>query len=83
MVQQSGGRSRRNSRSDVYRRYKRFKPQDCELNEGGQQLAYALAEEVAVVVDDLTEKTEGEMPELPKKKLALSPAPERRSPRGQ
>ena len=62
MVKQSGGRvAQEFAVLDVYRRYKQFKPQGiAELNEGGQQLAYALAEEVAVVVDDLTEKTEGE-----------------------
>jgi hypothetical protein len=39
---------------DVYRRYKDLKPQGiAELNEGGHQLAHALAEEVAVVVDEL------------------------------
>ncbi|HEY4721245.1 MAG TPA: hypothetical protein VII92_05330, partial [Anaerolineae bacterium] len=40
---------------DVYRRYKQFKPQGiAELNEGGQQLAHALAEEIAQAVDALT-----------------------------
>jgi hypothetical protein len=40
---------------DVYRRYKQFKPQGiAALNEGGQQLAQALAEEIASVVDALT-----------------------------
>ena len=40
---------------DVYRRYRNFKPQGiAELNEGGQQLARALAQEIAVVVDALT-----------------------------
>jgi hypothetical protein len=38
----------------VYRRYKQFKPQGiAELNEGGQQLARALAEEIAQEVDAL------------------------------
>jgi uncharacterized metal-binding protein len=62
MVQQSGGKiAQEFAVLDVYRRYKQFRPQGiAELNEGGQQLAFALAEEVAVVVDDLTEKTEGE-----------------------
>ncbi len=41
---------------DVYRRYKQFKPQGiAELNEGGMQLAHALAEEIAGVVDALIE----------------------------
>jgi len=46
---------------DVYRRYKQFKPQGiAELNEGGQQLAGALAQEIAEVVDTLvSEKAEG------------------------
>ncbi len=40
---------------DVYRRYKHFKPQGiAELNEGGQQLANALAQEIAQEVDTLT-----------------------------
>jgi uncharacterized metal-binding protein len=39
---------------DVYRRYKQFRPQGiAELNEGGQQLAQALAQEIATVVDAL------------------------------
>jgi uncharacterized metal-binding protein len=46
---------------DVYRRYKQFKPQGiAELNEGGQQLARALAEEIAAVVDSTLAGTEGE-----------------------
>lgn len=37
---------------DVYRRHKQFKPQGiAELNEGGLNLARALAEEVAELVD--------------------------------
>jgi hypothetical protein len=48
-----GGRvSQEFSVLDVYRRYKQFKPQGIsELNEGGWQLARALAEEVVAVVD--------------------------------
>jgi hypothetical protein len=39
---------------DVYRRYRQFKPQGiAELNEGGELLARALAEEAAEVVDQL------------------------------
>jgi uncharacterized metal-binding protein len=38
---------------DVYRRYRQFKPQGiAELNEGGRDLARALAEEVAAAVDE-------------------------------
>jgi uncharacterized metal-binding protein len=55
MVQQSGGKvAQEFAVLDVYRRYKDLKPQGiAELNEGGQKLARALAEEVAVVVDDI------------------------------
>jgi uncharacterized metal-binding protein len=55
MVKESGGEVARDyAVLDVYRRYKQFKPQGiAELNEGGQQLARALAEEIASVVDDL------------------------------
>jgi uncharacterized metal-binding protein len=46
---------------DVYRRYREFKPQGiAELNEGGQKLAHALAEEIAAVVDALTSDDEGD-----------------------
>jgi hypothetical protein len=39
---------------DVYRRYRQFKPQGiAALNEGGQQLAQVLAQEIALAVDDL------------------------------
>jgi uncharacterized metal-binding protein len=55
MVQESGGRIAKDfAVLDVYRRYKQFKPQGiAELNEGGQKLARALAEEVASVVDEI------------------------------
>lgn len=55
MVQESGGRvAREFAVLDVYRRYRQFKPRGiAELNEGGQQLAQALAQEVAEVVDEL------------------------------
>jgi hypothetical protein len=40
---------------DVYRRHRNLKPAGiAELNEGGQQLAQALAEEVATLVDEMT-----------------------------
>jgi len=56
MVRQSGGTvAHEVAVLDVYRRYKQFKPQGiAQLNEGGQQLARALAEEIAGVVDDLS-----------------------------
>ena len=39
---------------DAYRRHRKLKPRGiAELNEGGQQLAHVLAEEVAEVVDEL------------------------------
>ena len=41
---------------DVYRRYKQFKPKGiAELNEGGLQLAEALAKEIASSIDNLVE----------------------------
>jgi uncharacterized metal-binding protein len=56
MVKDSGGTVVKDyAVLDVYRRYKQFKPQGiAELNEGGQQLALALAQEIAAVVDTLT-----------------------------
>jgi uncharacterized metal-binding protein len=55
MVKESGGAVTKDyAVLDVYRRHKQFKPQGiAELNEGGQQLAGALAQEIAVVVDEL------------------------------
>ena len=39
---------------DAYRRHRKLKPRGiAELNEGGQQLARVLAEEVVAAVDDL------------------------------
>jgi uncharacterized metal-binding protein len=56
MVQESGGTVAQDfAVLDVYRRHRDLKPQGiAELNEGGQMLASALAEEVAGVVDGLT-----------------------------
>src|SRR5512140_1538121 len=56
MVKESGGEVTKDyAMLDVYRRYKQFKPQGiAELNEGGRQLANALAQEIASVVDDLS-----------------------------
>ena len=55
MVQESGGKVAQDfAVLDVYRRYRQFKPEGiAELNEGGEQLARALAEEAAKIVDDL------------------------------
>lgn len=55
MVRESGGTvAQEFAVLDVYRRYRQFKPRGiAELNEGGQQLAQALAEEVATSIDDL------------------------------
>lgn len=55
MVKESGGTVAQDfAVLGVYRRYKQFKPQGiAELNEGGQQLAHALAKEIATVVKDL------------------------------
>jgi uncharacterized metal-binding protein len=62
MVRQSGGTiAQEFAVLDVYRRYKNLKPQGiAELNEGGQKLARALAEEVAAVVDDLVIGKQGD-----------------------
>ncbi len=55
MVRQSGGTvAHEFAVLDVYRRYKQFKPQGIgQLNEGGLQLAHALAQEIADVVEDI------------------------------
>lgn len=62
MVQESGGTIAQDfAVLDVYRRYKQFKPQGiAELNEGGRQLARAMAEEIAAVVDSTLAGDEGE-----------------------
>ncbi len=61
MVQESGGKIAQDfAVLEVYRRYKQFKPQGIsELNEGGKQLAEALADEIAQVVDNLGAGEEG------------------------
>jgi len=61
MVKESGGTVAQDfAVLDAYRRYRNFKPQGiAELNEGGQKLVHALAEEVAAVVDALTSGDEG------------------------
>lgn len=55
MVQESGGTVVQDfAVLDVFRRNRKLKPQGiAELNEGGQQLAHALAEEVSIVIDNL------------------------------
>jgi uncharacterized metal-binding protein len=55
MVEESGCRvAQEYAVLDVYRRYRQFKPRGiAQLNEGGQQLAHVLAEEVAASVDEL------------------------------
>jgi uncharacterized metal-binding protein len=55
MVAQSGGTVGHSvAVLDVYRRHRDLKPQGiAELNEGGRQLAHALAQELAEVVDTL------------------------------
>jgi len=57
MVEESGGTVAQDfAVLDAYRRHRQFKPQGiAELNEGGQKLAHVLAEEVAAVVDNLSE----------------------------
>lgn len=62
MVQESGGKVARDyAVLDVYRRYKQFKPQGiAELNEGGEQLAKVLADEIAQVVDEIYANSKGD-----------------------
>ena len=62
MVQQSGGQvAREFAVLDVFRRYRDFKPQGiAELNEGGEKLAIALAQEIDAVVDEISAREEGE-----------------------
>jgi uncharacterized metal-binding protein len=59
MVKESGGRVAQDfAVLDVYRRNKQFKPQGiAELNQGGLQLAQALAQEIAAVIDSLDSET--------------------------
>lgn len=56
MVRESGGDIARDfAVLDVYREHRQFRPKGiAELNEGGQQLAHVLAEEIAAVVDGPT-----------------------------
>jgi uncharacterized metal-binding protein len=60
MVQESGGLVAQGfAVLDVYRRHRELKPQGItELNEGGQQLAHALAEEITVAVDQMISRDE-------------------------
>jgi uncharacterized metal-binding protein len=55
MVQESGGHVAQDfAVLDVYRRNRKFKPQGiAELNDDGQKLAHALAEEVSAAIDNL------------------------------
>lgn len=57
MVQESGGHvAQEFSVLDVYRQHREFKPKGiAELDQGGQQLARVLAQEVAEVVDRITQ----------------------------
>jgi uncharacterized metal-binding protein len=61
MVKESGGRVAQDfTVLDVYRRYKEFKPKGiAELNQGGHQLAKALAGEVSQAVDRVLEEEAG------------------------
>ena len=61
MVRESGGSVEQDfAVLEVYRRYKQFKPQGiAELNEAGEQLAHALAEEIVGIIDHLTVSGEG------------------------
>jgi len=61
MVKESGGKvAQEIAVLDVYRRHKHLKPQGiAELNQEGQLLARALAEEIVPTVDALTTEGEG------------------------
>ncbi len=61
MVQESGGKvAQEYAVLEVYRRYKHLKPQGiAELSPGGQQLAQALADEISLVIAELTSGSEG------------------------
>jgi uncharacterized metal-binding protein len=58
MVQESGGIVARDfAVLDVYRQNRKLKPQGIAvLNEGGQQLAHVLAEEIAAVIESINEE---------------------------
>jgi uncharacterized metal-binding protein len=58
MVRESGGTVVQDfAVLDVYRRYRQRKPQGiAELNEGGEQLARAMAEEIVQIVDHITKE---------------------------
>lgn len=58
MVQECGGQAVHEFNVlEVFRRYRDFKPQGiAELNEGGQKLAHALAQEMDVVVDEICQQ---------------------------
>ena len=60
MVQECGGQVAKDfAVLEVFRRYRDFKPQGIsELNEGGQKLADALANEVDTVVDEILDRGE-------------------------
>ncbi len=62
MVLESGGSVAKDyAVLDAYRRYKQFKPQGiAALNEGGELLAQALADEISGVIDELQMKNEGD-----------------------
>ena len=55
MVTESGGQVAYEANVlDTFRRYRHLKPKGiAELNEGGERLAQALAEEIVVIVDNL------------------------------
>jgi uncharacterized metal-binding protein len=63
MVKESGGTIAKNyAVLEVYRRHRQLKPQGiAELNEGGQQLAHVLAEEIAQEIDGIV----GQVANLP------------------
>lgn len=62
MVRDSGGTvAKEFAVLDAYRRHKAFKPAGiAELNEGGLQLAHALAEEIAAEIDQIEKERSSE-----------------------
>ncbi len=59
MVKESGGTvAKEMDMLDAFRRHREYKPQGiAKLNEGGQKLAQAVAEEVSAIVDGLAPTT--------------------------
>ncbi len=81
MVQESGGSpAAAFAVLDAFRRHREFKPQGiAELNEGGQKLARALADEVAAGVRDLPEPGGPDAWGFPNRSWGTSPVGRRKA----